>query len=145
MNTYSDQFLDEYNDTFSRHVISAGYYYKTDHPDGINIALTSGIVNPHLIRKTVKVAEVTGHIGYRKVQEGELSVEDIIGMTEELIRDVKMQPTNLLSEEKLKEQTIYTGIIAGNIITLLLLGHIQNDEHNGYSYEVNSTDAKPLR
>ena len=145
MDTYSDQFLEEYNDKFSQHVVSAGYYYKTDHPDGISIGLTAGVVDPHLIKTTVKVAEVTGHVGYRKVQEGELSVEHLVEMTEELIRDVKKQPTSLLSEQKMKEQTVYTGIIAGNIIALFLLGHIQNDEHNGYSYEVNSQDAKPLR
>ncbi|HEY9079346.1 hypothetical protein [Magnetovibrio sp.] len=145
MDKYSDQYLEEYNTKFSQHVISAAYFYKDDQPEGINIHLTAGVVDPHLIKTTVKVAEVTGHVGYRKVTEGELSIEHLVDMTEELIKDVKNQPTSLLSAEKLKEHTVFTGIIAGNIIALLLLGHIQNDEHNGYSYEVNSKDAKPLR
>lgn len=145
MEKYSDQYLENYNDAFSQHVVSAAYYYKNDQPDGISIGLTGGVVDPHLIKTTVKVAEVTGHVGYRKVIEGELSIEELVGMTEELIKEIKNQPTSLLSEEKLREQTVFTGIIAGNIIALLLLGHIENDEHNGYSYEVNSNDAKPLR
>lgn len=145
MDTYTDEYLENYNEVFSQHVVSASYFYKNDHPDGINIGLTSGIVDPQLIKTTVRVAEVTGHIGYKKVKEGELSIEDLVGMTDELIKDIKNQPTSLLSAEKLKEHTVYTGIIAGNIIALFLLGHIQNDEHNGYSYEVDTKDAKPLR
>jgi|GEM_PF-1761697 len=145
MHTYSDEYLEKYNIGFSQHVVSAAYFYKNDQPDGINIGLTSGVVDPQLIKTTVKVAEVTGHVSYRKVKEGELSIEHLVGMTEELIKDIKNQPTSLLSAEKLKEHTVHTGIVAGNIIALFLLGHIENDEHNGYSYEVDAKDAKPLR
>jgi len=145
MDTYTDEYLERYNEEFSQHVVSAAYFYKNDQPDGIGIGLTAGVVDPQLIKTTVKVAEVTGQVGYRKVKEGEFSIDDIVGMTEELITDIKNQPTSLLSAQKLKEHTVHTGIVAGNIITLLLLGHIQNDEHNGYSYEVDSKDAKPLR
>lgn len=145
MDMYADDYLEKYNEAFSQHVVSAAYFYNNDHEDGIGISLTAGVVDPQLIQTTVKVAEVTGHVGYRKVKEGELSIEDLVGMTAELIKDIKNQPTSLLSAEKLKEHTVYTGIIAGNIIALFLLGHIQNDDHNGYSYEVSSKDAKPLR
>lgn len=145
MDTYSDEYLEKYNQAFSQHVVSATYYFKNDQPDGIAIGLTHGVVEPQLIKTTVKVAEVTGHVGYRKVKAGELSIDDLVAMTEELIKDIKNQPTALLSPQKLKEHTVYTGIIAGNIIALLLLGHIQNDDHNGYAYEVNAKEAKPLR
>lgn len=145
MDTYADDYLEKYNQVFSQHVVSAAYYYKNDHPDGIAIGLTAGVVEPHLIKTTVKVAEVTGHVGYRKVKEGELTIDGLVSMTEELIKEIKNQPTAMLSPQKLKEHTVYTGIIAGNIIALLLLGHIQNDDHNGYSYEVNAKEAKPLR
>ncbi|OEJ67982.1 hypothetical protein [Magnetovibrio blakemorei] len=145
MDSYADEYLEKYNQAFSQHVVSAAYYYKNDQPEGIAIGLTAGVVEPQLIKTTVKVAEVTGHVGYRKVKAGELSIDDLVAMTEELIKDIKNQPTAMLSPQKLKEHTVYTGIIAGNIIALLLLGHIQNDDHNGYSYEVNAKDAKPLR
>lgn len=145
MVTYTDEYLEKYNAEFSRHVVNAAYFYKNDQPEGINIGLTSGVVDPKLIKTTAKVAEVTGHIGYRKVKEGELSLEHLVGMTEELIKDIKNQPTSLLSAEKLKEHTVHTGIVAGNIIALFLLGHIENDEHNGYAYEVDTKEAKPLR
>jgi len=145
MVTYTDEYLETYNAEFSQHVVSAAYFYKTDQPEGINIGLTNGIVDPHLIKTTVKVAEVTGHIGCQKVKQGELSLEHLVAMTEELIKDIKNQPTSLLSAEKLKEHTVHTGIVAGNIIALFLLGHIPNDEHNGYAYEVDSKKAKPLR
>jgi len=145
MATYTDEHLDTYNAEFSQHVVSAAYLYKSDLPEGIHIGLTAGVVDPKLIKTTAKVAEVTGHIGYRKVTEGELSIEHLVAMTEELIKDIKNQPTSLLSAEKLKEHTIHTGIVAGNIIALYLLGHIPNDQHNGYAYEVDTKDAKPLR
>jgi len=145
MVAYTDEYLDTYNAEFSQHVVSAAYFYKSDQPEGINIGLTSGVVDPILIKTTAKVAEVTGHIGFRKVKDGELSIEHLVAMTEELIKDIKNQPTSLLSAEKLKEHTIHTGIVAGNIIALYLLGHIPNDEHNGYAYEVDTKEAKPLR
>ena len=145
MDTYTEDYLEKYNAKFSQHVLGAGYYYKNDQPDGINIGLANGVVDPHFIKTTVMMAEVMGHLSCQKVKDGELSIEQLVGMTEELIKEVKNQPTSMLSAEKLEEHKIYTGIITGNIIALLLLGHIQNDEHNGCSYEVDAADAKPLR
>ena len=145
MGTYTEEYLEKYNTQFSQHVLSAGYYYKSDQPDGISIALADGVVDPHFIKTTAKMAEVTGHLSYQKVKNGELPLEHLVGMTEELIKEIKNQPVGMLSAEKLREHNVYTGIIAGSIVALTLLGHIQNDEHNGYSYEVDMKEAKPLR
>ena len=106
MDTYTEDYLEKYNAKFSQHVLSAGYYYKSDQPEGINIGLASGVVDPHFIKTTVMMAEVMGHLSCQKVKNDELSIEQLVGMTEELIKEVKNQPTSMLSAEKLEEHKI---------------------------------------
>ena len=135
-------------DKLANRVTVASYLYRGDQDDGVQIHISPDSMPDALFREIVRNAEIGGFEVYQVIREKPHSLPMLKEQTKELIsrynviltgedKRVDNQSVIEASSQNMDELVNIMALIAGNVVTLLYCGEIEEDAYNGTSYTAN--------